>query len=183
MEDPGDSRSTQRRLEGLFTAHADRVYAFAAHRLDPEAARDVVSETFLAAWRRIEDVRDPALPWLLGTARKIIANELRRHSRQTALTERLIVMTAERATDDESVSAADRQSVIAAMRRLSEADQEVLAVSAWYDLSGPEAAKVLGCSPGAYAVRLHRARRRLHRQMGRAAAGDCASRPVQEVEQ
>ncbi|MGW0772804.1 RNA polymerase sigma factor [Streptomyces sp. NPDC002835] len=181
MTDAGDSTGMQRRLEGLFTAHADRVYAFAVHRLDPEAARDVVSETFLAAWRRIDEIRDPALPWLLGTARKIIANELRRHSRQTALTERLVVMTAERDTD-ESTSAADRQSVLAAMRHLSEADQEVLTVSAWYDLSGPEAAEVLGCSAGTYAVRLHRARRRLHRRMGQAAAEDRPSYPVQEVD-
>jgi RNA polymerase sigma-70 factor, ECF subfamily len=58
---------------------------------------------------------------------------------------------------------------------LSEADQEVLTVSAWYDLTALQAARVLGCSPGAYAVRLHRARHRLRRLIGDDPAG--AARP------
>lgn len=49
----------------------------------------------------------------------------------------------------------------AAFARLGEADREVLALEAWEGLRGDGIAAVLGCTPGAARVRLHRARRRL----------------------
>lgn len=72
-----DDDDAAQRLERLFDAYADRVHAFATHRVGPDSARDVVSETFLVAWRRFDTVPDRALPWLLGTARKVISNALR----------------------------------------------------------------------------------------------------------
>jgi RNA polymerase sigma-70 factor (ECF subfamily) len=55
----------------------------------PERAKDVAAETFLIAWRRLEDVpREPA-PWLLGVARKVIAGQLRTDARRDALAARL----------------------------------------------------------------------------------------------
>lgn len=156
-----DDVDAARQLERLFDAHADRVYAFAVHRVGPDAARDVVSETFLVAWRRLDAVPERALPWLLGTARRVIANELRGRRRRDALTERL---TAQPGSDggDDSAAALD---VLSALHRLDPADQEVLKLSSWDDLSGTDAARVLSCSPGTYAVRLHRARRRLRREL------------------
>jgi RNA polymerase sigma-70 factor (ECF subfamily) len=45
----------------------------------------------------------------------------------------------------------------------------VLTLVAWHGLAAPDAARVLGCSRAAFAVRLHRARRRLERALGEAA--------------
>jgi RNA polymerase sigma-70 factor (ECF subfamily) len=42
-------------------------------------------------------------------------------------------------------------------------EREVLMLAAWDRFSPPDAAAVLGCSPQAYTVRLHRARKRLAR--------------------
>ncbi len=50
---------------------------------------------------------------------------------------------------------------------LSEADREVLLLTGWYDLTGPQAAKALGCTRAAYALRLHRARKRFRAALER----------------
>ena len=70
------------RVEQLFADHAR---AYALRRVDPATADDVVRDVFVVAFRRLEAVPDPALPWLLATARKIIANQLRADSRREAL--------------------------------------------------------------------------------------------------
>ena len=49
----------------------------------------------------------------------------------------------------------------AALASLGERDREALLLIAWEELSVSEAAVAVGCSRGAFAVRLHRARRRL----------------------
>lgn len=149
------------RLEEMFKAYANRVYAYALHRVGMHAASDVVSETFLAAWRRIDEVPEAALPWLLGTARRVVANEFRRQERRTALLERLTGAAGAPPVDIPP----EHVELIEALQKLPAGDQEVLLLSAWYDLSMAEAAAVLGCSIGAYAVRLHRARRRLRVQL------------------
>ncbi len=153
------TEAARQRLSEMFEACADRVYAYVSHSTDPHTAEDVVAETFAIAWRRLDRVPSHALPWLLVTARKVLANELRGRARRTALLERIAVLEAGLAHD--LPAAEDRHEVLAALSQLSALDQEVLTVSAWYDLSAREAARVVGCSPATYAVRLFRARQRL----------------------
>ena len=43
--------------------------------MPPEAVDDIVSETFLVVWRRLDDVPEPALPWLLIVARNVVGTE------------------------------------------------------------------------------------------------------------
>ena len=40
---------------------------------------------FLTAWRRFDRVPDDALPWLLGVARRVLANARRSAARRPAL--------------------------------------------------------------------------------------------------
>lgn len=159
---PAPTAAGRARLTRLYEAHADAVYRYARHRVDVQTAEDVVAETFLIAWRRLDSVPRKAVPWLLATARKVIANEVRSESRRVALAARV----ATRSVADhpgEPDTTEDRHDVLAALKELPPADQEVLVTSAWYDLTAFRAAEVLGCSPVAYAVRLHRARKRLAR--------------------
>ncbi len=147
-------------FEGLFHAHADAVLAYALRRSDPDTAQEVVSETFGVAWRRFSDIPDPALPWLLGVARRVLANSRRSSSRQRALALRLVEEPALTAGDPTGEVDA-RISVRTALESLPPAEREAIELLAWEDLSPSEAAEVLGCSRGVFAVRLHRARRRL----------------------
>jgi len=146
------------RLDALFTAHAAQVYAFALRRTSRSAAEDVVSETFLVAWRRLDAVPDNAKPWLLAVARRVLANQRRADGRQTALRARLA--SSERVVDNE-VRRSEDAAALAALATLSPADRDAVTLIAWDGLSAEEAAVVLGCSRATFYVRLHRARRRL----------------------
>jgi RNA polymerase sigma-70 factor (ECF subfamily) len=57
------------RFQALYAGHHAAVYAYAVSRVGRQLADEVVSETFLVAWRRLADVPAPALPWLLTVAR------------------------------------------------------------------------------------------------------------------
>lgn len=148
------------RFETLFRAHYDAIVRYVVRRLGRSAASDVVSETFLIAWRRLDDVPENALPWLYTTARNLVANEIRRQQRDRALDRRLSAQPGARATDLGEL-VAERLAVTAALQHLSERDREVLRLVHWEGLNVADAAKVMGCSQSALKVRLHRARRRL----------------------
>jgi DNA-directed RNA polymerase specialized sigma24 family protein len=62
---------------------------------------------------------------------------------------------------DHADEVAERSSLAAAFTRLSDEDRETLALIAWDGLQPREAAVVTGCSAATFAVRAHRARRRL----------------------
>lgn len=147
------------RFEQLWDELFPRVLGYALRRTDQEEARDVVAETFTVAWRRLEDVPDGdgALPWLLATARKQLANRRRRDDTRSRHAAGPFADTGRDPADD----VAERSSLAAAFTLLSEEDRETLALIAWDGLQPREAALVTGCSAATFAVRAHRARRRL----------------------
>lgn len=159
-----------RRFETLFDAHYRSVLAYALRRVDAALAEDVAAETFLVAWRRLHRVPADPLPWLYGVARKTIANQRRGIRRRG----RLIARLKQDAPDevgawDIADRVAERTDVLAALARLSERDRETLRLVAWEGLETARAARAAGCSAAAFSVRLHRARRRLMKEL--AAAG------------
>ncbi|HZU40148.1 MAG TPA: sigma-70 family RNA polymerase sigma factor [Solirubrobacteraceae bacterium] len=160
------------RLEALFHAHAGAVRAYARRRVGRVAADDTVSEVFVVAWRRLDDVPDDPLPWLLGCARNVVAHQHRRARRDVALAGRLgAVAVAPDAPDGAPAQALSQLSdgaLAQALSELSDGDRELLLLIAWEGLTGAQAARALGCSRNALAVRLHRARRRLAAALGRA---------------
>src|SRR6266516_5021416 len=77
------------RFEELFRSHADAVRSYALRRTDPDEADDVVGETFLIAWRRLDDIPADTGPWLLGVARRVLSNRRRSDDRVLSLSNRL----------------------------------------------------------------------------------------------
>lgn len=153
------------RFEALFSQHYAAVMRYAVRRVGADAASEIVSETFLTAWRRLDAVPENALPWLYGTARRLVANELRRRGRQQRLDERISTHT-DVASPDHADVITDRLRVRAALAGLPERDREALRLAEWERLNTHDAAKVLGCTQAAFKVRLHRARRRLAALLG-----------------
>ncbi len=143
------------------------MFAYALRRADRETALEVVSETYLVAWRRFDHIPEDALPWLLGVARKVLANRRRSDTRRSALDERLrarsVLTPAEGSDPGDEV--AGRLAVLEALGRLSSTEREAVTLWAWEGLDGRRAAEVLGCSRTAFALRLHRARRRLAKEL------------------
>ena len=151
-------------FEELFNACYEPVYRYAARRVPADAVQDVVSETFLVAWRRQSELRGEPLPWLLGIARRVAATQRRGSARRDALRERLSTEPAPSAGDGQV--RIDDSRLALALASLGERDREALTLVAWDGLDHRTAASVMGCSTGSLTVRLHRARRRLGRMLG-----------------
>ena len=161
---PGD----EQRFRELYDRTYDRVWAFVLRRFpDEDAALDVMSDTYLAVWRRMADVPgDPRLAdaWVFGTARRVLANVRRGAQRRTNLFERI----RQRRVDvfaNEFGSEESNSKVIRALDQLRPAQREILLLAYWEELDTDQIAQVLGCSENAAAIRLTRARQALHREV------------------
>jgi RNA polymerase sigma-70 factor (ECF subfamily) len=152
------------RFTALYEAHFARVWAYVAGRVGRQAADEVTSETFAVAWRRQGEIPDAVLPWLLGVARNVSRGAVRGTARRGRLAERLRSRPPA-AAPDVADAVVERAAVLRALATLSDGDREVLTLVAWHGLAAPAAAAALDCSRAAFAVRLHRARRRLERAL------------------
>ncbi len=149
---------------------------FALRRTDSDTAQDVVAETMLVAWRRLDDVPVGAeLPWCYGVARNVLANQHRTLRREAALIARLASIPLPPASDPSEVGEPD---LSAAMKGLRSEDREVLRLWAWEDLAPREIAVALGISGNAATLRLWRAKKRLGTILGK--SGKEFGRPGQE---
>jgi DNA-directed RNA polymerase specialized sigma24 family protein len=171
------------RFRAIFEATFSRVRRYVHHcGVTGGRADDIVAETYLVAWRRLHDVpADDPLPWLLVVARNLWLNQRRGDRRHLAMVRRLPVPAPVPPPGEPGELAPIRQ----ALASLRPAEQEVLRLVAWDDLTPEQASTVLGCSPGAFRVRLHRARRRLAGELAKRSNGSGQIRgetdPVREV--
>ncbi|WP_447913057.1 RNA polymerase sigma factor [Microbacterium phyllosphaerae] len=171
-----DSEIIQRSLDQpsafaeLFDRHARAVNAFATYRIGRSAAEDVLSETFLVAFRRRADfdlAKESAAPWLLGIASTLI----RRHRVVEAKHWRSFAAVAageEHVTLgglDDAMKRVDAEREVRALREriaaLAPKDRETLLLYAWQGLSYEQIAEVLSVPVGTVRSRLNRVRRRL----------------------
>lgn len=154
-------------FSAAFDAHAEQVLRFARRRLaDQDVAWDVVTETFTTAWRHWPDRPEPAalLPWLYAIAGNAVRDQRRSAGRQSRLAARLSAAVRADPGSDPADGVVLGQSVATALDQLPERDQEMLRLVAWEGLTDARSlGLVLGISPSAVRVRLHRARRRLRR--------------------
>jgi DNA-directed RNA polymerase specialized sigma24 family protein len=166
-----ESRSVVRTEESFtesWTRDGPRVLLYAVRRVGRDAANEILSETFLQAWRRWEDVPDPALPWLIGTARRVIANQRRGVRRRDRLEAQLRFLSeAAASSDDAGVLSVERDEALRRLMALTENEREAVLLVAWDGLEPEQAARVARVRPGAFRARLHRARKALERPADR----------------
>ena len=151
-----------RHFDALFESYGPDIVAYCSWRAGSESdAQDAVSDVFLTAWRRLDELPegDAARVWLYATARRVIANQRRSSRRRAALNERLAV-EASTPGIEEPQSGAEETLVRETLRRLAPRDREVLLLAEWEGLSPAQIAAVLGCLTVTARGRLHRARRR-----------------------
>lgn len=166
------------RFTRIYRATHPRVLAYAMRHTSPDAAREAVSDTFLIAWRRLPDVPEAPLPWLLIVARNVLADQRRGGRRYDALVTEISWLAAGAAGPDLSDGVVERTTVLQAVAALAEPDREALVLSVWDGLGNKDAATVTGCSAATFAVRLHRARRRLRAELARLDGAEAAAPTV-----
>ncbi|GAA4181130.1 sigma-70 family RNA polymerase sigma factor [Streptosporangium oxazolinicum] len=154
------------RFTTMYDECRQRVWAYVVSQAGRQIADEVVSETFAIAWRRFDDIPEPALPWLLGVARNVLRDNIRAGIRRESLAGELRAWTEE----DHADQVAERLAVMTALASLNQDERELLILVAWQGLSPRDAARVIGCSAATFRVRLHRARKRLAQAMRSAPA-------------
>jgi len=159
----GNERDRQARLADMFHAHHRRVYSYVVSQAGRQFADDVVSETFVVAWRSIEKIPTDELPWLIGVARNLLRKRYEREARQASLAVEMRVWIED--VDDIADRVAQRWVVLEALARLSESDRQLLTLIAWHGLTNAQTARAVGCSVATLLVKLHRARNRLAHAM------------------
>ena len=166
------------RLRNLFDETSVRVFAYACRHVGAAAAQDVVSDVFLIAWRRIDEVPLDALPWLLVVARNTIGNRRRGIARQHRLADELAnLQRSSTATAGADEVAIERRAMLAALADLSPAEREAVLLTGWDGLAVAQAAEVAGCTRRAFELRLNRARNRLRRVLAIEEEQDSPPRP------
>lgn len=169
MDETGSQEGPRaRQFSELFAANYGLVLAYARRRVGADLAQDVVADTFLAAWRNMDDLPPEPLPWLYRAAHYAVAGHRRTLARRSRLDDRARLQAPSVTAPDHAELVAADIELAAAFQALSEADREVLRLAAWEGL-GPEAiGAVVGCSGIAAKARLYRARRRLSQRLGTA---------------
>lgn len=140
--------------------------AYARRRVDEQTADEVVSETFLVAWRRRDEVpEDYERAWLFGVARNTILAAARSARRLNRLRSRVRSATPPAWAESPPEFSDRAGALLPALRSLREADREILMLVAWEGMSHAEIGQAMGISANAVAIRVHRARNRLKDRM------------------
>ena len=186
-EEPGDEHAelellARRAGEGdpaafrrLVERTADRLFRIAVHVTgDRDEADDVVQETFIRAWARIGELRDPAvvLGWLARIARNAARDRLRGRRRRgedrRREADRPEPAAADGARPDEHLASAQLGAAVRhAVGELSEKYRVVLLLREVDGMSYEQIAELLEIPVGTVESRLHRARAALGKKLER----------------
>ncbi len=167
-------RGDPRAVETLLARHEKQVYRFGLRMCGSEdAAREVLQETLLAAFRNLHDFRGDASisTWLFQIARSFCIKSRRRRvdepAEHTPLDTPQAAGVQDSRPDPEAVAQARQMGEVlqAAILSLPEAYREVLILRDVEGLSAEEAARVMGLEVGALKSRLHRARMEVRRHL------------------
>jgi len=165
ISDGSSAEARSERFERVATAVYEPLQRYVRRRAPWDVVDDVVADTLLVLWRRLDDVIETnELAWCYGVARRVLANHHRSVGRHRRLLDRITLASCtapETSVPGDVAPGALRD----AFKRLPAIDREVLALWAWEGLEPRDIATVLDVSANAAAIRLHRAKRRLRSQL------------------
>jgi RNA polymerase sigma factor (sigma-70 family) len=167
------SRDEPERFGEIFDAYFAEIHRYVVSRLGPDAAEDVVAETFLAAFRKrtVYDAdRAGVRTWLYGIATNLIGKHRRTEVRALRALGRPSPELRVEGHDDRvaaQVSAQGlRPELAAAIAKLNKGDRDVLLLVALAGLGHDEIAVALEIPYGTVGSRLSRARKKLRAALG-----------------
>jgi RNA polymerase sigma-70 factor, ECF subfamily len=155
--DAQDVEARRTRFEAVAREIVEPLRRFLARRTDAATADDALADTLLVLWRRYDELPDEVLPFAYGVARLSLANAERGARRQHRVAGKIATLDPPR----EALDPVGDDCLAEAMADLSADDAELLRLWAWEQLTAGEIATVLGVTPNAVSIRLHRAKGRL----------------------
>jgi RNA polymerase sigma-70 factor, ECF subfamily len=143
------------RVATLYETHFERVARYIGVRIgDTSEAEDLASEVFVRALRSVDSYRETGAPmeaWVFKIAHNLVVDHLRKKSRRPAAV--LVDEAASLASADDPTENLERQQEVhqlhRAVSRLSEAQQQVLALRFGAGMTSEQVAQVMGKKPGA----------------------------------
>ncbi len=148
-----------------------------------DSVDDVLSETLMIAWRRLDEIPSNAsLPWCYGVARKVLGNHRRSQHRRLRLVDRLTAEPQQFSTDPHGGDEGDPLLEVA-LEQLNDQERELIHLWAWEQLEPREIALVVESTPNAISLRLTRAKQKLANSLerqNRPASGHSPDKQVPE---
>ncbi|MGZ4450672.1 MAG: RNA polymerase sigma factor [Nocardioides sp.] len=163
--DADDAGRRRAHFEEVAPALVEPLRRFLARRTDPATAEDVLADTLLVCWRRVDELPEEPLPWAYAVARHALANAQRGARRQVRLAARVAVVDPPRESVPGPGESPPDAGLGEALARLRPDDAELLRLWAWEQLTPAEIATVLDITSNAASIRLHRARQQLREQL------------------
>ena len=155
------ARGDVQALDALYARHGRSILAYLRGLLtDQQQAEEVLQDVMLAAWHGAGDFRGESQvkTWLIGIARLKAFNLLRRHQPQLAVLDDNLLNQHDSGVFQKVVLAGEREVIRTALAELPADQRETLELIFYHELSGAEAAGVLGVPEGTVKSRLHRAK-------------------------
>jgi RNA polymerase sigma-70 factor (ECF subfamily) len=157
-------------LEDLIAGSYRAAYTLALRLMgNPDDAAEATQEAYIRMVRGLKRFREVgAFPtWLFKIVSNVCMTEMRKRSRRDTPMEVEMMEQAAASEDAEELAVGKVfwGELERSVRSLPEVYRTVVVLRDVYGLSGEETAEVLGVSPGAVKVRLHRARRRLRDEL------------------
>lgn len=146
----------------LYERHAERILRFVLRIVrTPHLAEEVLQETMMVVWNEADrfEGRSKATTWMLGIARNLSHNLLRREARGTR------ELDPPAAGEDPGPSAERAVLIESAVSRLSPRLREVLHLVFYEELTLREVAEILGIPEGTVKSRMHHARKALAKEL------------------
>lgn len=163
-------RGDRAALSELYRRHVDAIYRYVHLRVgDPTVAEDLTAEVFLRALEGLGEYRYTGVPliaWLYRIARARTADYWRRAGRyqEIELSDKIAAI----GSDPEVIASAriERSDLVVVLRRLTDAQQQVIILRFVEEMSLAQAAAAMGKTVGAIKALQHRALASLARLMG-----------------
>lgn len=158
-------RRDEQRLTTALADNADDLLAYLQRRVGPDDAPDLLGETMVVAWRRVDDLPDDperARMWLFGIARGTLQNHARGERRRWALADRIRHTTTDAAAPPADAGVEVRD----AIDRLGPDAAELVRLVHWERLSLVQAAELLRIPDSTARTRYARAKEELRAALG-----------------
>lgn len=155
-------RGDQHAFERLYERFARMVHGIMLARVSRLEVDDLVQEVFLAAWQRLDRLRDDHAfgGWLAMIARNRATDFHRQAIPWTRFADDVAAPQGSATASIEAVRALE------VIRRLPEAYRETLVLRLVEGMNGPEIAERTGLTPASVRVNLHRGMKLLREKLG-----------------